>query len=109
MRDKLGKIIKRKAAWLALKGCVSLSKTLPLSWNYAIANTLGNLAYLMIKRHRKIALNSLSIAFPKMSLKEKKKIARFCFAFMAQSTFELLSFVKNPSHLKIFVLKEERI
>jgi len=100
MRDKLGKIIKRKAAWLALKGCVSLSKTLPLSWNYAIANTLGNLAYLMIKRHRKIALNSLSIAFPKMSLKEKKKIARFCFAFMAQSTFELLSFVKNPSHLK---------
>jgi len=94
------KIIKRKAAWLALKGCVSLSKTLPLSWNYSIGNALGSLAYLIIGRHRKIAIDSLSTAFPQMPLKEKKKIARFYFAFMAQSTFELLSFVKNPRYLK---------
>ena len=77
-----------------------MSKALPLSWNYFIGNLLGSLAYLAIGRHRKIAINSLSIAFPEMSLKEKKRIARFCFAFMAQSTFELLSFVKHPHHLE---------
>jgi len=35
-----------------------------------------------------------------MSLKEKKKIVRFYFSFMAQSTFELLFFVKNSHHLE---------
>ncbi|MCK4912315.1 MAG: lysophospholipid acyltransferase family protein [Candidatus Omnitrophica bacterium] len=100
MSNERNKIIKRKAAWFVLKGCVSLNKALPLSWNYSIGNALGSLAYLIIGRHRKIAINSLTTAFPQMSLKEKKKISRFYFAFMAQSTFELLSFVKNPRYLK---------
>ena len=94
------KIIRRKLAGIALKAFTSLSKVLPLSWNYFIGNILGSLAYLVIGRHRKIAINGLSIAFPEMSLEEKKRIARFYFAFMAQSTFELLSFVKNPHYLK---------
>ncbi|NQT28180.1 MAG: hypothetical protein HQ570_01125, partial [Candidatus Omnitrophica bacterium] len=93
-------ILRRKVAWIALKTSASLSKALPLSWNYFIGNILGSLAYLTIGRHRKIAINGLSIAFPEMSLKEKKRIARFYFAFMAQSTFELLSFVKNPRYLE---------
>jgi len=48
MNKEWDKIIKRKAAWLALKGCVSLSKALPLSWNYFIGNALGSLVYLII-------------------------------------------------------------
>jgi len=100
MKNELSKIIKRKAAWLALKGCVSLSKALPLSWNYFIGNALGSLVYLIIGRHRRIAINSLSTAFPQMPLKEKKKLAHFCFVFMAQSALEVLSFVNNPSYLK---------
>jgi len=94
------KILRRKSAWIALKVFTSVSKVLPLSWNYFIGNVLGSLAYLVIGRHRKVAINGLSIAFPKMSLKEKKRIARFYFAFMAQSTFELISFVKNPHYLE---------
>ncbi len=100
MGNERKKILKRKLAWFALKGFASLSEVLPLSWNYFIGNLLGNLAYLVIGRHRKIAINSLSVAFPEMSLKEKKKIVRFYFSFMAQSTFELLFFVKNPHHLE---------
>ena len=78
----------------------SFSKRLPLSWNYFIGNILGSLAYLLISRHRKIALNSLSIAFPEMSLREKKKITRSYFVLMAQGTLELLYFVENPQQLK---------
>ena len=100
MSREYKKTLRRKSAWIALRVFVSLSKALPLSWNYFIGNVLGSLAYLVIGRHRKIAINGLSIAFPKMSLEEKKKIARFYFAFMAQSTFELIYFVKNPQYLE---------
>lgn len=100
MNKEQKKILRRKLAWIALKVFTSLSKVLPLSWNYCIGNVLGSLAYLAIGRHRKIAINGLSIAFPKMSLKEKKRIARFYFVFMAQSTLEVISFLKNPHYLE---------
>lgn len=100
MNKEQKKTLKRKLAGTALKAFASLSEALPLNWNYFIGNVLGSLAYLVIGRHRKIAINSLSIAFPEMSLREKKRIARFYFVFMAQSTFELISFVKNPHYLQ---------
>ncbi|MFH1519247.1 MAG: lysophospholipid acyltransferase family protein [Candidatus Omnitrophota bacterium] len=93
------KIFRRKAGGVAIKVFSSLSKLLPLSWNYFIGNILGSLAYLVLRRHRQIAMNSLSIAFPHMPLKEKRKITRFYFVFMAQSAFELLFLVKNTRHL----------
>ncbi len=52
-----------------------------------------------LRRHRQIAIDGLSIAFPHMLLKEKRKITRFYFVFMAQSTFELVFLVKNTRHL----------
>ncbi len=100
MSREYKKTLRRKSAWIALRVFVSFSKALPLSWNYFIGNVLGSLAYLIIGRHRKIAIDSLSVAFSEMSLKEKKRIIRFYFAFMAQSTFELISFVKNPHYLE---------
>lgn len=110
MNNERKKILRRKSAWIALKSFASLSKVLPLSWNYFIGNVLGRLAYLVISRHRKIAIDSLSIAFPKMSLKEKKKIASFYFSFMAQSSFELFSFIKNPHYLKnIYIEGKENL
>ena len=94
------KALRRKLGWYALKVFASLNKVLPLGLNYFIGNVLGSLAYLVLGRHRKIALNSLSTAFPEMSLKEKKKITHFFFVFMAQGTFELLSFIKNTHYLE---------
>ncbi|MCK4519773.1 MAG: hypothetical protein KAT96_01195 [Candidatus Omnitrophica bacterium] len=100
MDKKLKKVVRRKIGGIALKAFSSFSRMLPLSWNYFFGNVLGSLAYLALRGHRKTALNSLSIAFPDMSLKEKKKITHFYFVFMAQSTFELLYYVENPHHLK---------
>ena len=100
MNNELKKNIRRKIGSTALRTFASFSKILPLSWNYFFGNVLGNLAYLLLRRHRRRALGSLSIAFPDMPLKEKEKIVHFYFVFMAQSTFELLYYVKNPHHLK---------
>ena len=100
MDKKRKKILRRKIGGIALKVITSFSKILPLGLNYFIGNILGSLAYLLIRRHRKIALDNLSIAFPEMSLKEKKKITRSYFVLMAQGTLELLYFVENPRHLK---------
>lgn len=94
------KILRRRIGWLFLRLFVFLNGELPLSWSYFLGNTLGSLAYLTVSRHRKIALESLSVAFPQYSLSEKKKIARSFFVFMAQSSLELFYFLRNPSSLK---------
>lgn len=100
MNKESKKIIRRKVGGTALKVFASFSKMLPLRCNYILGNILGSLAYLALVKHRRTALDSLSTAFPEMSLKEKKKITHFYFIFMAQSTFELLCYVKNPHYLK---------
>jgi len=53
----------------------------------------------VVARHRKYAFKNLSIAFSEKSVKEVKKITRDFFIFMAQSSFELLHFLKNPFQL----------
>lgn len=93
------KFLKRRLGWYAIKGIISLNGILPLNLSYFVGKTLGSIAYLCVRRHRKIALGSLSIAFPDKSLKENKKIVRNFFIFMAQGTFELLHFLKNPAEL----------
>jgi len=64
-----------------------------------MGKVLGNIAYFVVRRHRKIALDSLSVAFPDKSFKEKKRIARSFFVFMAQGSFELLHLLKKPAEL----------
>jgi KDO2-lipid IV(A) lauroyltransferase len=78
----------------------SFSGKTPLAFNYFMGKVMGSIAYRVVIRHRRIALEGLSIAFPKKSLKERKKIARDFFIFMAQGSFELLHFLKNPHKLQ---------
>jgi KDO2-lipid IV(A) lauroyltransferase len=94
------KFLRRRLGWISLKIFSSLNATLPLKTSYFLGKVLGKIAYLLVLRHRKIALESLSIAFPNLSEEERKKIASDFFIFMAQSSLELLYFLKNPSNLE---------
>lgn len=89
------KSLRRKLSLVAIKMFASLSGILPLTWNYFIGRVLGNIAYLAAGRHRKIALESLSVAFPDLPLKIRKKTASNFFIFMAQSSLELFYYLKN--------------
>ncbi len=100
MDKKKKRSIGRKFSYLAIKLFACLCGAIPLSWNYFFGEVLGSIAYLSVGRHRRIAIDSLSVAFPQKSLSEKKEIARDFFIFMAQTSFELLHFLENPEQLK---------
>ncbi|MDD5291764.1 MAG: hypothetical protein PHY46_01070 [Candidatus Omnitrophica bacterium] len=76
-----------------------VASSLSLECNYYIGSFFGAIFYLFVFRHRRVALDSLTLAFPEKSLKERKRIARESIALMIQSVFEVLYFVKNPHRL----------
>lgn len=93
------KRIKRRFGWYTVRIFIFLNGFLPLKLSYFLGKVFGTIAYLVVLRHRRIALDSLSIAFPEMSLKEKKTIARQFFIFMSQGSFELLYYLENSHRL----------
>ena len=62
---------------------------------------MAALAYVFASKHRKIALESLRIAFGKeKSPQELDRIARDCFTYLAKSAVELMFFFDKPFLLK---------
>jgi len=100
MDKEKNKFLRRNLGWIFMKAFVFLCGITPLSWNYFLGKVLGSLAYLAVVRHRRIALEGLATAFPELDIKERKKIARDFFIFMAQGSFELLNFLKNLNQLQ---------
>jgi len=93
------KKLRRDFAWFFMKASVSINGALPLGFNYFLGSVLGSLAYCLVVRHRRIALESLGIAFPEKSLRERKQIARDFFIFMVQASFGLLYYLRHPEKL----------
>lgn len=101
MNDKeKKKIFRRKIAWFFLKVFTAISGSLSLEGIYFLGGILGNIAACLPLNHCKIAYDSLSVAFPRLSTRKRKDILRNCFIFMVQSAFELLHFLKNPDDLE---------
>jgi KDO2-lipid IV(A) lauroyltransferase len=99
---KLLKSLNRFLAWFGLNTCLGIVRVIPASYLYAFANNIASLAFIFAAKQRKIALNSLSIAFDQeKSPAEIKKIAKDCFVYMAKSAVELMFLMDKP-----FLLKE---
>jgi len=99
MKNEIVKTIKRRLSWCVIRVLISICTLIPPSANYFIGKILGGLAYLTVRRHRKVALESLQTAFPQKSLKERKKIAYDFFVSMTQAAFELLYTLKHQGNL----------
>jgi len=97
---KKRKFLRKKLSWIFFKVFIFLSDKCSLSSLYRIGAFLGRIAYIVVLPHKKVALESLRIAFPEFSLKKRKKIAKEFFVFMGQSFFELIYFLKKPHLLK---------
>ncbi|MFA5271397.1 MAG: lysophospholipid acyltransferase family protein [Candidatus Omnitrophota bacterium] len=100
MNGETKKVLSRRIAWFFLRTFTFINGVFSLRWSYFLGSILGTLAYYTVARHRKIALESLNIAFPDRSIKEKKKITRDFFVSMAQSAFELLYFLRHTEKLE---------
>jgi KDO2-lipid IV(A) lauroyltransferase len=101
---KIRKSFSRFAAWLGINICSLIVKVLPASCLYAFAKNIAALAYIFAKKQKKIALDSLSVAFGKeKSAQEIEKIAKDCFTYIAKSAVELMFFFDKPLALKNLV------
>jgi KDO2-lipid IV(A) lauroyltransferase len=98
---KIRKYVSRLFAWFGLKFCFLIVKFIPRYCLYGFAKQMAFLGYLIARKHRKIALESLSIAFGKeKSAPEIERIAKDCFTFMSKSGVELIYLMDKPELLK---------
>jgi len=101
---KIRKQFSRFAAWLGISICSLLVKVIPAKYLYSFAANMAALAYRFAKKQKKIALDSLSIAFGKeKSTQEIEKIAKDCFTYIAKGAVELMFFFDKPQSLKSLV------
>lgn len=98
---KIRKSIGRFFGWLGLNFCSLTVKFIPWRYLYSFANFISLVGFQVAKKQRKIALESLSIAFGQDKSKyEIEKIARDCFTFMAKAGVEFLFLLNRPRLLK---------
>lgn len=97
VRISVGRLI----GWLGLSFCSLITRYLPAAWLYGFARGMAFLAYRLARKQRKIALESLSLAFRgEKSAAEIRKIARDCFVFLAKSGAEIMFFMWRPQQFR---------
>jgi KDO2-lipid IV(A) lauroyltransferase len=98
---KIKKDFIRLLSFSSLVLCSLILNLLPGKWLYGFAGVISAIGYRLAKKQRKVACESLAIAFGnEKSAKEREKIARDCFLNIAKSAIELLFFLDRPLLLK---------
>ena len=98
---KIRKSLSRFLAWLGLNICSLIVRVVPADYLYSFARNIASLAFLFAVKQRRIALDSLTIAFGKeKSRQEIERIAKDCFIYMAKSAVELMFLMDKPLVLK---------
>src|SRR3989338_1563958 len=98
---KIRKSLSRFAGWLGLSLCSLIIKITPERYLYGLARKITFLGYIFAVKQRKIALESLSVAFGKeKSAAEIRKITKDCFSCLAKSAVELMFLLDKPQLLK---------
>lgn len=88
-------------SWFGLTSCSAIVSIMPARFLYAFANFVSFLAYRFAAKQKRIALESLSIAFGKEKTGlELEQITKDCFTFMAKSAVELMFLFDKPLVLK---------
>lgn len=98
-RDK-EKELRRKSGLIFIKMFTFLSGIISLKFSFFLGKILGEIIYLILARHRKVALESLAIAFPDYSAKRRKEITKEFFILMAKGGLELLYYLNNTGKIK---------
>jgi len=98
---KIRKGIGQFFGWLGLNFCSLITKVIPGSSLYGFAQGIASAGYFIARKQRKIALESLSIAFGQDKTKQEiEQIAKECFTFMAKAGLEIMFLMDRPQLLK---------
>ncbi|MDD2752540.1 MAG: lysophospholipid acyltransferase family protein [Candidatus Omnitrophica bacterium] len=98
---KINKSIGRFAGWFGLIICSLIIKLIPKPGLYAFAEGIAAFGYLVAIKQRRIASESLKLAFGKEKSKDEiTRIAKDCFRSMAKSAIEVMFLIDKPALLK---------
>ncbi|MBL7070148.1 MAG: lysophospholipid acyltransferase family protein [Candidatus Omnitrophica bacterium] len=98
---KIQKSIGRFFGWLVLVICSFIIKLIPEGCLYGFAKGIAFLGYQFTHKQRRIAQETLDIAFGNQKSKaEKEKIAKESFVYMAKSAVEVISLMDSPELMK---------
>lgn len=83
------------------------ARVMPLSFLYGFARFLGRIGYRLARSHRRVAIESLTMAFgAEKSKAEIEAIAQGCFCTMASTAIEFFMFMRHPERIREFVTIE---
>jgi KDO2-lipid IV(A) lauroyltransferase len=83
------KRIKRTARYVVLRLGLAVVAGLPLDVAADFGRVLGTLAFRLLGKQRRLALEGLAQAFPDMAESERVSLARACFRHLGRAAFEL--------------------
>lgn len=91
----------RYLGWLGLIFSSLIIKVIPGSCIYVFAGNMAALGYLIARKQRRIALETLNIAFGQEKTKGQiEQIAKDCFTFIAKSGLEIMLLMDRPQLIK---------
>lgn len=106
---KIRKCAARFFSWLWLVACSGIIKFIPERFLYGFASVVSFLTYCFAVKHKRIAFESLRIAFGQEKTDaEIEQIARDNFTYMAKSAAEFMFLMDKPLILKKRVTLEGR-
>jgi len=98
---KIRKSTSRFFGWLGLTTCSLIIRVMPKRSIYGFAENIASLGYLIARKQRRIALESLALVFgQEKSAGQIEQVAKDCFNFMAKSGVELMFMMDRPKLLK---------
>jgi KDO2-lipid IV(A) lauroyltransferase len=98
---KIRKSIERFFGWLGLTICSLIISFLPEKWLYSFAKNMSKVGARIAAKQRKIAMESLTLAFGEEKTPEEiKQIVQDCFTFLAKAGIELMFLMDRPKRLK---------
>lgn len=98
---KIRKSVSRFLGWFGLSFSSLIIKVIPERWVLGIAKGFANIGFIIAGKQRKIALESLAIAFGNdKTNSEIEQIAKDCFISMAKSGLELMFLMDKPELIK---------
>lgn len=98
---KIRKSLSRLSGWLGLNFSSLIIKVIPERWVYSLASNFASLGFIIAAKQRKIALESLSVAFGQDKTGDEiERIAKDCFVFLAKAGLELMFLMDKPDLLK---------
>ncbi|MDD5005103.1 MAG: lysophospholipid acyltransferase family protein [Candidatus Omnitrophica bacterium] len=101
---ELSRRIQRFFARIMLQFCVLIIKLIPEKYVYGFAHILAKLGFAVAAKHRRVAFESLNIAFGKEKKEEEiKQIAVDCFENIAKMVVEFMVFLDKPDFINRYV------